>query len=271
MASLGSRQKEYELAYDYRITRRLPIIIRIDGRGFSQLTRRLKKPYCPIMLTLMSNTMLEIAKQIDGVVFAFQQSDEITLVLRNDQTNETEPWFGNRVQKIISVTSSIATYEFNKKLEVLTDKPELIGKAFFDARVFAVPNTFEAINNLIWRQQDCIKNAVTNAAQSELGIKFGKKTAQKILHKKHEAARRDLLLNECNIDFDYYYPAAYRYGVGAYKTPKVVESDYGSVTRNKWFLDYELPVFSESKEFLLTIIESGRDIFRAGRDIEESA
>ena len=54
-------------------------------------------------MDIMATTLIETVKQIDGAVFGYQQSDEITFVLRNDWTNDTDPWFSNRVQKIISM------------------------------------------------------------------------------------------------------------------------------------------------------------------------
>jgi len=104
MNTLGDRQKDYEQYYDQRILRRLPLIIRVNGNGFSRVTKKLARPFCPIMLRLMSNTMLETAKSIQGCVFAYHQSDQITFVIRNDQSLDTEPWFSNKIQKVTSIT-----------------------------------------------------------------------------------------------------------------------------------------------------------------------
>lgn len=254
---LATRQKQYEEAYDYKIIRRLPIIIRIDGKNFSKLTKKISKPFSPEFMDLMANTMLNISKDIDGTVFAYQQSDKITLVLRNDQTLETEAYFNNRVQKLASVSASMATLEFNNLLK--KSNLHLTRKALFDARVFAVPSIIESLNNLIWRQQDCIKNAITSAAMAEIG--------HAKLKNKNQAEQIKLLKEKCNINFEEFYPPQYRLGIGSYRVPTFIDTKYGRVNRTKWILDYNLPIFSEDREFILEILNSGKDIFRAERDL----
>ena len=267
--SLGDRHKGYEDAYNLQIIRRIPVIIRVDGKNFSRVTRKLSRPYSASMVNLMANTMLDVAKKIEGCVFAYQQSDEITFVLRNDQSLDSEPWFSNRVQKIASITASLTTNTFKKLFDNMNNPPSLIGDAIFDARVFAVPSINEAINNLIFRQQDCIRNAITAAAQAELSKEFGKKTAFKMLQKKNSAERSELLLSECDINFESFYPKGFRHGIAAYRVPKIIETDDGQITRQRWAIDTNLPKFAEDRAFIQGILNTGRDIFRAERDLDD--
>lgn len=260
--SLGDRQKQYESNYDYSILRRAPIIIRADGRSFHRVTRKLPKPYCPALLDVMSNTMLYAITEMQGAVFGYQQSDEITYVLRNDQSLEAEPWFQNRIQKIVSVSSSLTTLGFNKCLQTLPEKLDIVGDAIFDARVFALPYLSEVANNLIWRQQDCIKNAISSAAQAELSTKFGKKTALKLLDGKISSEKKEMLLHHCGIDFDEYYPASFRKGVAVYKVPTIVPTKDGGISKNKWIINADIPDFVEERDFLLSILLNGKDVFR---------
>lgn len=270
---LGDRQKLYEKATDYEIIRRVPVIIRVDGRKFSSLTKKLPRPFCPKMLNLMSDTMINSIKNIDGAIFGYQQSDEITFVLRNDQSLDSEPWFGNRIQKICSITAALVTLNFNNLLKDLQDPPVLLGQAIFDARVFALPSALEVANNLIFRQHDCIRNAITSASRAELSNKFGKKTTDKILKGKNTAERKHLLFEECGIDFETYYPSSFKFGTGAYKVAKIVGDEENQLTRHRWILDSNLPKFSDdkSRSFILGIINSGKDIFRPERDLKEEA
>lgn len=264
--SLADRQKEYEQAFDFKIIRRIPIVIRVDGRSFSRITRKLPRPFCPLMMEVMAETMLEVSKKLDGAIFAYQQSDEINFLLRNDQTVDTEPFFGNRIQKITSIAAATTTLAFNRLKE--SSGLKLAGEAIFDARVVGVPTVTESINNLIWRQQDCTRNAITNAALAELGKKYGRKTAAKILHGRNAEERKEILLDDCEIDFDTYYPSKFRYGIAVFKAPKIIETEsHGQVTRNKWVIDYNIPKFTEDREFVLDILNSGRDILRAERDL----
>jgi len=267
MLSLSERQKSYEAAYDYQIIRRLPIIIRVNGRGFSRLTRKIQKPYSKQFSAIMAGTMLAMAKIIDGCIFAYQQSDEISFVIRNDQTNETEPWFSNRVQKTISISASLATIEFNKILLSQVEKPKLIGDALFDARMFGVPTLSEAINNLVFRQQDCLRNAVSMAALVELTKNVGEKEAYSLLDEKSRIQRIALLETKCGIDFFSHYPISFQRGIAAYKAPKVFNTQRGQITRQKWTLDNDLPEFTYNRDFISGILNSGKDIFRANRDL----
>ncbi len=267
--TLANRQKSYEEAYDHKIIRRLPVIVRVDGKNFSRLTRRLLRPYCPKLMSLMAHTMLSVVKDVEGCIFAYQQSDEITFVLRNDNTLDTEPWYGNRIQKIASISAALTTYHFNEGLRDMDDPPGLAGPAIFDARVFAVPSLNEVVNNLIFRQQDCIRNAVTTAAQAELGNRFGRKTAASLLEERTTKDRIELLREKCDIDFNEYYPERFRFGIGAYRVPKIIQTESGQITRQRWAIDASLPEFVDNRDFVMTILNSGSDIFRAGRDLEE--
>lgn len=261
--SLGSRQKDYEKAYDYQLIKRLPIVIRIDGRSFSRVCRKVKKPYEPFLLEVMADTMFYVATEIDGAVFAYQQSDEITIVVKNDQSSNSEPWYANRIQKIASVSASLATLEFNRAINKFKDKLDLTGDAMFDARVFAVPTVNEAVNNLIWRQQDCIRNAVSGAAQELLGRKIGKRTALKMLHGQSTLNKVNIMRSECGVDFEEEYPASFRMGVAAYKIPFLYTSKDGDIsTRKKWTLDWDIPNFVADKDFVFNVIFSGHDVFR---------
>lgn len=262
--SLGARQKDYEAAFDYQLIRRTPIAVRVDGRGFSRVTRKLKKPYEPLLLEAMAETMFYVISEMAGAVFGYQQSDEITFILRNDQSLDSEPWYGNRVQKLISISASLATKGLEKALAKQDTKLDLCGDTLFDARVFALPTVGEAVNNLIWRQQDCSRNAISGAAQALLGKKLGKKTALKLLHGKSTKDKIEMLLEECGVDFDQEFPQAFRNGVGAYKVPIVIPSKTGvDSTRKKWVLDWELPNFVHDKDFIYNIIFTGHDVFRA--------
>src|SRR5690606_5986239 len=159
------------------------------------------KPYCATMLGLMAATMYDTIVQMDGAVFGYQQSDEITFVLKNNQSLNTDPWYGNRVQKLASITSSLVTLNFNKCLGKLEDPPNLIGNALFDARVFSVPDDSEVVNNLIFRQQDCIRNAIQCTSKTVLSDKLGNKQAGKILFQKNSEQQLKIINEELGDSF----------------------------------------------------------------------
>ena len=248
MEDLIERIKEYENSYSYKLTKRLPVVIRLSLRNVSKLTRGLSKPYCPVLMEIMIKTMCELCKQIDGAVIAYHQHDEIIIIVKNNQTLETDPWLGNDLQKIVSISASTATYEFNEFLFGDEEPLNLNGKPMFESRVFLVPSYSEAINILIERQKKCLNYAIGSATLFELSEKYGYEKASKIVRDSNIRERLDLLMTERNIEFDKYYNPSFRLGVLCYQEVKA--------DKLKWFADSDPPIFpnKDAQVFLREII-----------------
>jgi tRNA(His) guanylyltransferase len=163
--SLGDRMKEYESVPRTYLMRRTPVIIRLDGKAFHTYTRRAAKPYSEDLHFLRKKTLMYLVNNIQGCIFGYSQSDEISLVLKDWQTLNTEAWFDNNVQKIVSVAASICTAQWNFQKQLLMGMEGLPNIAEFDARAWNVPRE-EAINYLLWRQQDWERNSVQMLASS---------------------------------------------------------------------------------------------------------
>src|SRR5271157_4252418 len=121
MSKLKDRIENYISLTDYKLMEKVPIIMCINGRNFSKATQLLDKPYCAKFSECMLSTMLRLCSDVEGAIFAYHHNDEIILMARNDQSVDTDSWFGNRLQKICSATSAIATMHFNEcasKLEL---------------------------------------------------------------------------------------------------------------------------------------------------------
>lgn len=198
--NLGERMKGYEFASKTMMTKRMPIIIRLDGRAFHTFTKGLEKPFDEVLMNTMWQTAKYLCENIQGCKIAYTQSDEISLLLTNYDSITTDSWFGNSTQKMVSISASMATLAFNKhfrknteELEIKSSKSAqytslLITKfdtAMFDSRIFVLPK--EEVNNyFIWRQQDAIRNSVQMLAQS--------KFSHKELHKKNVSMLNSMLL-----------------------------------------------------------------------------
>jgi tRNA(His) 5'-end guanylyltransferase len=112
---LGTRMKTfYENTYRFGMTRRMPVAIRIDGKAFHTFTKGFVRPFDEVLSNAMVRTMEYLCENIQGCVFGYTQSDEITLILLDYQTLTTEAWFGYEIQKICSISASMATMAFNK-------------------------------------------------------------------------------------------------------------------------------------------------------------
>jgi tRNA(His) 5'-end guanylyltransferase len=260
--TLQQRQIAYENSYDYNIIGKIPVILKIDGRNFSRLTKSVEKPYCFKTSSLLSGTMLALVKQIEGAVFGYQYSDKIIIIIKNDSKTETDPWFGNRVQKLSSIASSLATFEFLNNFWQIDEPPSLEGSILFTTHVFGIPDVTEVINYCIYRQFRCLKYAIDQATYSFFLPKYGRQTKD-LLEDKGTEERRELLISE-GFDFDGL-THAFRYGIGSYLIPNIVNTNHGQATHHKWVLDTEIPLFANNKEFLRTIISTGSDVFRPGR------
>ena len=161
--SLGDRIKRYEAVSNNKLTPRMPVFVRVDGKAFHTFTRGLPKPYSEDLISAMVFAAKETAKQIQGFKLAYVQSDEATFMLTDTDTLETQGWFNYEVNKLVSITASAFTAHFNYYWHVRLDNT--VATAMFDARAFNVPED-DAPNVFIWRQRDWERNSVQMLARS---------------------------------------------------------------------------------------------------------
>ena len=115
--ALGTRMKTYyESIPKTRLMRRTPVAIRIDGKAFHTFTRGFQKPFDEILGNSMARTMEYLCQNIQGAVFGYVQSDEITVLIQDYKKLTTDAWFDYEVQKMCSIAASMATMAFNKYL-----------------------------------------------------------------------------------------------------------------------------------------------------------
>lgn len=135
----------------------------------------MKKPWDPDMIYAMCRTTQQLCKEIQGCKLGYTQSDEISLLLTDYEDIKTEAWFDGNVQKMVSVSASIATAQFNRSMNHMLNKT-----ALFDSRVFTIPDTVEVANYFLWRMQDAIRNSRQMLAQSLYSHKelHGKNTSE---------------------------------------------------------------------------------------------
>ena len=244
---LGKRMKKYEDINRHYLLDKTPIIIRLDGKAFHTFTKGLTKPFDEILKKTMEKTAMKLISEIQGCKIAYTQSDEISLLLTNFEKIESCSWFDNNIQKIASVSASIATLEFNKSFyeEVsLLDLPEdeylkykkKLFSAIFDSRVFNLPFN-EVSNYFIWRQQDCIKNATQSIAQANFSHSY--------LKSKNTNEMKELLKNKKNIDFDSFSKQHTRGSIIEKRT-----IDMGGYFRTKPVVIEDTPLISENKNII---------------------
>lgn len=267
--SLGDRMKEnYENRAKTYLVRRMPVIIRLDGKAFHTFTRGFKKPYDEIFHNTMNETMKYLCENIQGCKLGYTQSDEITLLLTDYDTLTTDAWFGYSVQKMCSVAASMATMVFNKYLrEFSRDTLRRINNAFtcsseedryatalencidkgamFDARCFNIPED-EVTNCFVWRQQDATRNAIQMLGQCHF--------SHKELDKKSQNDIQDMLMTQKGINFNDM-PVEFKRGVCCVKN-RIVCEPYGNrmlvkdFSSGKWVLDKNIPIFTQDRDYI---------------------
>ena len=173
---LGDRMKEYENVCRNHLPKRSYVIIRVDGKAFHTFTKGLNKPFDSDLTDDMDATTKFLCANIQGAKLGYVQSDEISIVITDFETFDTQSWFENNIQKMCSISASLATSKFNELrfqrwydnlfLKYNDSRYEIKKLAQFDSRIFIVPNRSEAMNYLLWRQNDAVRNSISMLAQS---------------------------------------------------------------------------------------------------------
>jgi tRNA(His) 5'-end guanylyltransferase len=246
--------KKYEEPFKLSLPMRMPLVIRVDGKGFSTYTKSLKKagePFNEKLENVMNLTAIKLCEEIQGAQIAYVQSDEISILLHNYKKLTSQGWFNNELQKMVSVSASIAGTTFTAESwkiwgfgwskqdgrVVPTIKP-----AYFDSRVFILPEA-EVCNYFIWRQQDATRNSVQMLARSLFS------------HKKCNNKNNSELQEMCfqagrNWNDE---PTSFRRGRcvlrRTYEYTNVLDGD-NPVVRHRWEVDSEIPVFSGDREYI---------------------
>lgn len=271
---LGKRMKNYETVPKTRLSRRIPVAIRIDGKAFHTFTRGFNKPFDEVLISAMQNTMRYLCKNIQGCVLGYTQSDEITLILVDYKQLNSDAWFDYEVQKMCSIAASMATMAFNKyfyeavrefdeknKLSSFSyfnnpDNPctklhDIYWNAYnkgamFDARCFNIPK--EEVTNLIyWRQLDATRNSIQMVGQANFShSELQNKSCNQI---------QDMLMIEKEINWNNY-PTYLKRGSCCIKIEEETEREDGSIYfRNKWIIDFDIPVFKgEDRKYIDSLI-----------------
>lgn len=261
--SLGDRMKNnYENVNRFYLTRRMPIVIRMDMKAGHTFTKGMKKPFDDIFVKTMQDTMKYLCENIQGCVLGYTQSDEISLVLVDYAELTTDAWFGNNLQKMCSVSASMATMAFNKFFygNMPADEENsgtyykaLEKGAMFDSRVFTIPKE-EVCNYFIWRQQDSTRNSIQSVGQANF--------SPKELHGKSCNNIQDMLMIQKGINWNDYATTLKRGSCCIKVDDGLTEYDEtgnicGYTQRSKWIIDNEIPIFSQDRNYIEKLINVG--------------
>lgn len=268
-SDLDKRMKGYyEEIPKTKLMRRTPVICRIDGKAFHTFTRGFQKPFDDILISSMQDTMKYLCENIQGCVLGYTQSDEITLVLVDYKKLNSSAWFDYEVQKMCSISASMATMAFNKFFKIKvnnyteyyyeawnhndeedkyinTINNALDRGAMFDSRVFNIPKE-EVTNCLFWRQDDASKNSIQMVGQANF--------SHKELQGKSCNDIQNMLLTERGINWNDL-PTYKKRGSCCIKENYEVCVDGVVTTRSHWVIDNDIPIFKgECREYIERLI-----------------
>lgn len=179
---LGERVKAAEREREYKVPAGSYIVLRLDGKAFSRLTKDLRKPLDVRFNDAMDAVALRLCENILGAKAAYVQSDEITLLVTDWERNERNPdvgkvrehWMAGDHQKLVSLSASLAgahfTVELLKRVSDM-DFEEDVLPGIFDSRMLSFKGDDEgrsaALDVFRWRHMDCEKNSVSAVARNE--------------------------------------------------------------------------------------------------------
>lgn len=250
---LGDRMKDnYEKRARTFLTRRTPVIMRLDGKAFHTFTKGMKRPFDENLNLAMRATTKKLCEEIQGAKCGYTQSDEISILITDYDKFTTSAWFDYNVQKMCSISAATATIEFNKIFfinfleEFIKSKSYasiddincflLNGKiGIFDSRVFNIPK--EEVNNyFIWRQKDWERNSIQLVGQANY--------SHKQLHQKSCNQIREMLLEEKNISW---WALADKWKNGSF----CAKGNSG------WYFTDDCPIFTDDSYIINDIVFSG--------------
>lgn len=223
---LGNRMKSnYEDRTRVMLPRRTWTIIRVDGKAFHTLTKGMKG-YNRDLVYALNAAAVDLVAEVQGSLFAYLQSDEVSVVVQDFKDIKTDAWFDGNLQKIVSVAASVVTARFNEEYQ--TDK-----FGYFDARAFTIPEKHEVENYLIWRQQDATRNSISQLARWNF--------AHSACEGKSSAELQDMLHELKGINWNDQ-PTEFKRGRLVIRTPAEIDNDPPVFTQDRAYLKYLLTV-----------------------------
>ena len=147
---LDARMRALETESDARLPREGFLIARLDGRGFTRLTKELlalEKPFDPRFHGAMSETLALLFNCGFTLDFGYSQSDEISLLFASGGVP-----FERKTRKLLSVLAGEASAQFSLSLGA---------RGAFDCRLLLLRSQNSVCDYFLWRQLDAMRNALS--------------------------------------------------------------------------------------------------------------
>ena len=241
---LDARMRRFEIAHDYCVLPGIFLVARLDGRGFTRLTKevhRFEAPYDERFRDHMIGTVEHLMNCGFRALYGYTQSDEISLLFHRDET-----LFDRKLRKYDSVLAGEASANFSLRLGA---------QACFDSRISQLTSEELVLDYFLWRQEDAVRNALSSHCYWMLR-KEGKsvKEATSALLGLSVAGKNELLFSR-GINFNRL-PGWQKRGIGVYWekhekagfNPKLGKAT--KAVRQRLKVDLELPVRQDYAAFI---------------------
>jgi len=246
---LDKKMRIYETTHDLCVSPQVFMVARIDGRGFTRLTKdvcQFEAPFDERFRHLMTETTAHLMSCGFPVIYGYTQSDEISLLLHRDSAV-----FNRKLRKYNSILAGEASAKFSL----------MLGKiGAFDCRICQLPTPQLVIDYFMWRQEDAHRNAL-NAhgywALRKSGIAATHAAAQ--LKRLSVAEKHELLFSDFGINFNDI-PAWQKRGIGLYnevytKEGRNLKTGEATITERKRLkTDLTLPLKEEYSLFIKSLL-----------------
>lgn len=246
---LDLKMRIYETSQDRCVLPNMYMVARIDGRGFTKLTKdvhKFKAPFDEIFRDYMVETVKHLMNCGFNIMYGFTQSDEISLLF---DLNETT--FSRKTRKYNSILAGEASAKFST----------LLGSVgAFDCRISELPNKSLVVDYFRWRNEDAHRNALNAHCYWRLREdKFSQTDATEKI-KGLSTGNKNELLYSYGLNFNEF-PNWQKRGIGIYWkdyqkegfNPKTQEKVL--VDRRALYVDYELPMKDDYDAFILSMVE----------------
>lgn len=245
---LDKEMRVYEQSIDQIILSDSYLVARLDGRGFSRLTKEIcdfEAPFDERFRDMMVNTVKALMYCGFRVVYGFTESDEISLLFHKE-----EDTFGRKVRKFNSILAGFASANFSLQL----------GQAVaLDCRMVPLPNIERVKDYFLWRQEDAHRNALNSHCYWMLRKEGADANeANDLLEGKSVSFKNELLFSR-GVNFDKL-PLWQKRGIGIYWAD-VEKVGFNPITqaeekaiRRKLCVNYELPLGNAYGEFVASFL-----------------
>ena len=251
---LDQKMRVFETAHDHCVIPGLYIVARLDGRGFTRLTREVHGFEVPFDETFRDYILSTTEHLMDcgfNVVYGYTESDEISLLF-----HLLENSFARKTRKLNSVLAGEASSKFSLLLGDL---------ACFDCRISQLPSIDLVVDYFRWRNEDAHRNAL-NAYCYWTMRRDGKNArgATKALLGLSVAEKNELLF-QYGINFNDL-PQWQKRGIGLYwqdyekPSQNPITGENVLATRRRIVHEYNLPMRDEYSNFVRNIVTSANRI-----------